>query len=66
MKNDKELFLEQIKLAVESANFVKMTLGKPTVEAKELVNVFARPVLLKDEAKLSFTFRYKMRDVVKN
>jgi len=66
MNKDKELFLEQIKLSVEAKNFVKMSLGKPTAEAKELVNVFARLVVLKDEAKLSFTFRYKMRDVVKN
>lgn len=66
MLNDKELFLEQVKLSVVSAHIVKISLGKPTAEAKDLVNIFARVVLLKDEPKLSFTFRYKMRDVVKN
>ncbi|MFZ1808623.1 MAG: SAM-dependent methyltransferase [Cyclobacteriaceae bacterium] len=63
--NELERWIEKLKSSLEKGEFVKLTLSKP-VRASELVNVYVKQVVLKEEPKLSFTYHYKTRDVVKN
>lgn len=50
---------------VESGSFIKTTLSAYK-GAEDLKNIYIKKVLIKQTAKLSFTYRYKTRDVVKN
>jgi SAM-dependent methyltransferase len=59
-------FCTQLRTAIESHTFVKLTLSKPNASALALQNVYLRMVHLKGEEKLSFTFRYATNDQVKN
>lgn len=44
----------------------KITLSKPLKNENGLQNIFARPVLLRNQLHLSFTYRYPTRDITKN
>ena len=44
----------------------KITLGNYVGDEKDLRNIYVRKVTIKQEPKLSFTYRYKSRDIVKN
>ena len=44
----------------------KITLSKPSKNENGLQNIFARPVLLRNQLHLSFTYRYPTRDITKN
>jgi len=55
-----------IQASVERDDFVKITLSKPLSKRNELANVYIRLVILKEEPHLSFTYRYKTNDQVKN
>lgn len=59
-------FLEYLEKAVQKERFVKLTLSKPASKSDALKNVYVRPLLLKGELCLSFTFRYEDRDETKN
>ncbi|MEQ8303024.1 MAG: SAM-dependent methyltransferase [Cyclobacteriaceae bacterium] len=61
-----ENFLSAIKQHLSDDSFVKLTFSKPIGEVEELKNVYARPVLVKGQQQISFTYHYKTRDVVKN
>lgn len=52
--------------ALRDGSFVKLSLGNYTGAEAELKNIIARKILIKREEKLSFTYRYKTRDIVKN
>ena len=52
--------------ALGTGAFVKLVLGKPRAAAGDLVRVSARPVLLRDEAVVSFVHTHKTRDITKN
>ncbi len=65
MKELKEL-IEYLKNALSSGSFVKMTLSKPRTEHAVLQNVYIRPILIKNQVQLSFTYRNKTNDQVKN
>lgn len=62
--------IEQFKLGINDAlikgSFIKISLGNYKGTDKELKNIYVRLVQIKKEDLLSFTFRYKTRDVVKN
>jgi SAM-dependent methyltransferase len=62
--------LEQFKAAINEAisngSFIKISLGNYKGAEKELKNIYIRMVNIKRENRLSFTYRYKTRDVVKN
>lgn len=62
----KAAFLAKLSESLAEGTFVKLTLSKPTAEARELKNVYARLVELKEGAALSFTLRYATKDVTKN
>ncbi len=60
-------FYAHFKTAFTTGFFLKCTLSKPTAKAQlDLKNVYLRPVEIKQVLQLSFTFRYKTRDEVKN
>jgi tRNA A58 N-methylase Trm61 len=52
--------------AIEKDIFVKITLSKPSNKSDGLRNVYIRLIKIKEEQQLSFTFRYKTNDQVKN
>jgi len=56
----------QLKERIEDGTFVKLSLSDYHGGEAELKNVYLRTVLIKRDVKLSFTYRYKRRDLVKN
>ncbi len=61
-----ESFLINFQSSVENDTFIKLTLSKPTGNEPELKNVYVRPIEIKSQLMLSFTLRYKTKDIVKN
>lgn len=59
-------FLEQFTLSVSSDGFIKASLGNYQGNDKELKNIYVRKVKIKRSDMLSFTYRYKTRDIFKN
>ena len=62
----REEFLRLLTASLERGSFIKLTLGKYRGDEAGLRNVFARLVTIKDEAQLSFLYRYQTRDITKN
>lgn len=61
-----EKFLSALEASLGDSSFVKLTLGAYKGPEAQLKNLYVRQVLIKREAKLSFTYRYQTRDIVKN
>lgn len=61
-----EQFFNNLHSSLEREDFVKITLSKPFSKSTELVNVYIRLIVIKEERKFSFTYRYKTNDQVKN
>lgn len=59
-------FFEAFVKAIENDIFVKITLSKPSNKSEGLRNVYIRLIKIKEEQQLSFTYRYKTNDQVKN
>ncbi len=57
-------------LSVQSSlndnTFVKLSLGNYKGKEENLKNIYIKRIAIKGEEKLSFTYRYKTRDIVKN
>lgn len=68
MSNQSLLQEFQIQLAdsIPSNVFIKISLGNYQGNDKELKNVYVRRIKIKKVEMLSFTYRYKTRDIVKN
>jgi SAM-dependent methyltransferase len=66
MINRKIYFLEQFAKSIENNTFCKLTLSKNVGAETDLKNIFIKPVKIKNDDKLSFTYRYKTKDIVKN
>lgn len=65
MKTD--IFIQAFEKAAQSGTFIKCSLSRPGKGADpELKNIYLRPVLIKKQPKIGYTFRYQTRDVVKN
>jgi len=62
----RERFLELLRAAVAEGTLAKLTLGKPGPTDPTLRNVFARPVQLRDGARVSLTWRHDTREVTRN
>jgi SAM-dependent methyltransferase len=58
-------FIAAFQTAVQEQNFVKLTLSAYRGET-DLKNIYIKPILIKEALKLSFTYRHKTRDIVKN
>lgn len=52
--------------SIKDETFVKLTLGKYRGKDPNLLNMFVRHVRIKEDEKLSLTYRYRTRDIVKN
>jgi SAM-dependent methyltransferase len=52
--------------SVVSKSFLKVTMGNYTGKEKDLKNIYVRPIQIKRLDKLTFTYRYQTRDIVKN
>src|SRR5690606_14221711 len=63
--SDLELII-QLQDSIKNGTFVKLSLSDYHGNEAELKNVYLRMVLIKRDIKLSFTYRYKRRDLVKN
>ena len=61
-----QTFCDTLLKSISQQQFVKLTLAKPTKLANDLKNIYIRLVVLKEEEKLSFTFRHTTNDKVKN
>jgi SAM-dependent methyltransferase len=57
---------EAIERSLEQDIFVKLTLGNYKGSEEHLKSVQVKRILIKKEPKLSFTYRYQRRDIVKN
>jgi hypothetical protein len=64
--DQKSQFLKYFKDAFHHNTFVKLTLSANIGEDKNLKNVYIKMVLIKNNRKLSYTYRYKTKDIVKN
>jgi cyclopropane fatty-acyl-phospholipid synthase-like methyltransferase len=59
-------FISQFKNSITQHEFVKLTLSKPVGNERNLSNVYIRLINIKQTFKVSFTYRYKTNDQVKN
>jgi len=59
-------FIESSEKSLSDHTFVKLSLGNYKGSEENLKNIYAKRILIKNEEKLSFTYRYKTRDIVKN
>lgn len=64
--DDREQFYAALDESLDGAGFVKLTLARYRGAEAGLKNVYVRPVELKGGRRLSFLYRYAMRDAVKN
>ncbi|HSY62474.1 MAG TPA: methyltransferase, partial [Cytophaga sp.] len=58
--------LDFLKQSLSEHSFVKMTLSNPADKQTSLVTIYVRYVEIKNAGALSFTYRYKTNDQVKN
>jgi SAM-dependent methyltransferase len=61
-----EQFFASLEECIADGSFVKLTLARRRGGNVDLKNIYVRPVALKSGARLSFLYRHKTRDVVKN
>ena len=59
-------FTESVETSLLDQTFVKLSLGNYKGSEENLKNIYVKRILIKNEEKLSFTYRYKTRDIVKN
>ncbi len=59
-------FISSIKTALHNNEFVKLTLGKAANKNLDLKNIYVRLIEIKEGKMLSFTYRNKTNDIVKN
>lgn len=59
-------FHQQLADSISSNQFIKISLGNYQGNDKELKNIYVRRIKVKKAEMLSFTYRYKTRDIVKN
>ncbi|MGB8819017.1 MAG: SAM-dependent methyltransferase [Rhizobiaceae bacterium] len=59
-------WLGALREAVAKGSFVRLQMNKPGPLAEDLKMIEVRPLLIKGEVKLSFTYRHQTRDIVKN
>lgn len=61
-----EDFILSLSNSLKEGDFIKLALHQYTGPEPDLKSVFVKRTIIKREEKLSFTFRYGKRDVVKN
>ncbi|HMQ68127.1 MAG TPA: SAM-dependent methyltransferase [Ignavibacteria bacterium] len=66
MDSEKDRFIELLRNSLDDKSFVKITFGKYRGDDKEFQNIFVTRIIVKGEEKISFKFRYRTKDIVKN
>lgn len=61
-----DTFIQHLRTALDTRTLVKVTLSKASDRQSELTHLYLRPILLKEEPHLAFTYRYRTRDEAKN
>lgn len=64
--NNKSVIIDSLKSSISENIFVKLTLSDYLGIDDGLKNVYAKRIMIKNEEKISFTYRYKTKDIVKN
>ena len=59
-------FIELLQTSLEQNGFIKLVLAKYVGEEADLQRVIIKPVTVKAQPCLSFVYRYKTRDIIKN
>jgi len=59
-------FTTAIRQSINDNTFVSVTCGNYAGADEMLKNIYIKRILIKSEEKLSFTYRYKTKDIVKN
>jgi hypothetical protein len=59
-------FITALTQSLEDNTFVKLSLGNYKGTTEGLKNCYVKRVHIKQEDKLSFTYRYQTKDIVKN
>ena len=62
----KEQFITSITESILQRTFIKISLGNYKGSEEGLKNIYVKRILIKRTENLSFTYRYKTRDIVKN
>ena len=62
----KEQFILTLSESILNNTFIKISLGNYKGSETELRNIYVKRILIKRIENLSFTYRYKTRDIVKN
>ncbi len=62
----KDQFLTELTNSINDNRFVKLTLSNYKGTEENLKNIYAKRIIIKNENKISFTYRYKTKDIVKN
>lgn len=62
----RDRFLELLRTALAEGTLAKLTLGKPGGTDPTLRNLFARPVRLRDGARVCLTWRHATRELTRN
>lgn len=63
---NKVQFLNELTTSITENRFVKLTLSNYKGTDENLKNLYAKRIVIKNENKISFTYRYKTKDIVKN
>jgi SAM-dependent methyltransferase len=66
MSNVKADLIKTLDNSLKNTSFVKMSLGNYHGAEATLKHIYIKSILIKKEQKLSFTYRYKTNDIVKN
>ncbi len=59
-------FTEALATSLTDDNFIKLSLGNYKGKEEALKNCYVKKIQIKSEDKLSFTYRYQTKDIVKN
>jgi len=62
----RERFFEVLQASLDEGNLVRVVLGKPCRRGDDLQRLSARPLLLRGQRCLSFTYRHATKDITKN
>lgn len=66
MVNRAEQFLQELTYAFQNERFVKLSIGKKAYAGNDLTKILVKPVIIKNERKVSVVYRYTTQDITKN
>lgn len=66
MNQEIDSFFVLLQESLQNKSFVKLTLSANKMATTDLKNIYTKTIQIKNENYLSFTYRYKTKDIVKN